>query len=237
MLPVTLPTLLEEKLDELIPVEKGSDGVCTLHLNLIPVMNRSIAKGYTSATDLFISAITELKLQAQLKVLKYKRNLIAPEKELPTTGFEGLTEKQVEYLMDLGIDKKGCYSPPSDKLESTDYYIAKKMSIKIDKFSSLPSIDSVLKKISAGKSLTSSDGIIAKYLDMYRDLNSLEDIDKFISANKMLLKKQRDNMQRAKFAVIMGKSWFSEFSSREDCILTINDYTVTLILDEDKVEY
>jgi len=206
-----------------------------IDLTKLPIMNRKIAKENTSATSLFKNAIFELKLQAALKFLKYRRNLVVPEVEIPS-GFEGFTEEQVTYLMDLGVTKNG-YSPPTDKLESTDYYMAKKFEIKIKGFSSLPSIETVLNKEKAGKKLTPSEQLINQQIKFFDSTSKLETIDLQIAQFKKELNEVRYAIQKAKFAVCLAKVWFNEFPSRENCMLDINGYNLTIELGEQKVEY
>ena len=238
-LPVSITKNVYDKIKVHPDLIASTDGDITiLDLSVLPIMNRKIAKSYTSAEVLFGWALNELYYQSDMKVLKYFKEKLSPEKEL-LTGFEGLSEEQIKYLMDLGITKNG-YSPPTEKMDSSDYYMAKSISISIKGFSSLPKIDDVIKKEQSGKKLTASEELIygsyGDYIILFEEKN-INEINGEIAECQTMLKGVRSRIQKAKFAVILGKSWFEEFSSRDDTTMKVGGYEVSLKLGTEKIKY
>lgn len=216
-----------------------------LHLDRIPVINRQIAEGKTSAADLCHSAFDEITLMSDLKVMNFLRNEIEPkdQRELGTT----YTEEQEEYLKELGVGKGGVYSPPTVKLDPTDFYMAKEFEIKIKGFSSLPKVDDVFKKRAEAKAFTPSvklmDASLRKVEKIYksgdthkRNRATLKQLDDVIKNTKTTLNSVRSSIQRTKFSVILAKKWFNEFSSREDNKLTVDGNEFTIGVREVRVE-
>lgn len=207
--------------------------VYTLHLDRIPVINRVIADGKTSAKTLCTKSMDEMAFMANLKVLKAAREEIEPKEERGL-GLN-LTPEQEAFLKEVGVGRSG-FSPPVEKLEATDFYMAKEFEVKIKGCSSLPKIDEVKTKVAAKKTLTVSQELVAaglreletlvKFASGKKDRLSL--IDTTIAAQKEKLAVVRGDIQRTKFAVILAKKWFDEFTSREDNKLTIagNEFTI-----------
>ena len=46
----------------------------------------------------------------------------------------------------------------------------------------------------------------------------------------------RFDIQKTKFAILLGKQWFDEFDSREDCKLDIDGKTVSFEITEKRIE-
>lgn len=215
--------------------EKYSDRVLVIDLTKIPVMNRAIAEGNTSAKTLFNLSFESLKQKAALKVYKYFKNVLLPEKF--ASEFDGYGNDQVNYLAEMGVTDKG-YSPPTDKIESTDYYYSKEFKIIIKKFSSLPKVADVLNKMKNKKSLTVSDNLFIEPLVTYNSIkkDQINWLDKMI---KDLTKKNRlidSKIQRIKFSIILGNQWFDEFDNRDDCQMEIDGVEFGIKLDSKKVE-
>ena len=214
-----------------------------LDLSCIPIINRNIAKKNTSAKDLFEHCIEELELQALIKVLKYMKDERTSKGIISTTGFENLSNEQIEYLMEkCGLDKNGAFSPPCEKMSSTDYYFAKEFKISIDKFSSLPGIEKVKEKIKEKKKLTVSEELIYRYFSQYNRyvgqiIDPLGYIEQELKNQQLKLKKVRSKLQKTKFAIILGNSWFDEFPNREECSMELNGYKVNINLDKKRVNY
>lgn len=209
--------------------------VYVLNLNRIPVINRVIADGKTSAKDLCVKAFEENRFQAHLKALNFVRNQLEPKDERGL-GTE-LTAEQEEFLKECGVGRSG-YSPPTEKLEATDFYMAKEFEIKIKGYSSLPKVDEVQKKLAEKKKLNGPGELIAEALGMVKLANKsdLKTIDSLIETKKASLNKVRSEIQRTKFAIILAKKWFDEFTSRENNVLTIGGDEFTISVTETKVD-
>lgn len=244
-LPVTISKDSYEKLSKEGVIWTNSpwekDRIYVLELNKVPVMNRAIADGKTSATDLCKKAFEEVKLQAQLKVLNDVKKELEEKTDHIDDTFKGLSESQLEFLTSNGITKNG-FSPDTVKEEPTDFYYAKDFEIKIKSFSSLPSVKETRTRIASGK-LRPSDEVMKIGIDLYdnspvsaqSDKIKLVWVDEKILELKKILFDIRSDIQRTKFCIILGKKWFKEFNSREENTLVVDGNTFTLVIEEDKV--
>lgn len=218
------------------------NGVHLLNLDRVPVINRKIADGKTSATALCTLALSEVKLEAQIKALGYLKGMLDPE-GTAQYGKSVLTKDQELFLEPNGIGRNG-YAPPVEKLPATDFYMAKEFAIKIKGLSSLPKVGDVIEKSEKGGNLTPGMQLIKAGLDLYEsklrknasDKSKLEWLDGAIVDFKSDLMAVRSEIQEAKFAVILGKRWFDEFTSRENNTLSIEGYDFTITVDEVRVE-
>jgi hypothetical protein len=220
------------------PSEYEKDRVYTIRLDAVPIVNRKIAEGKTSATELCKLVIQEQKLKATLKSLKYFKDHDFPEKEVTAETAKTFIEKQQAFLEEIGINTKtGAYEPPVVDSESTDFYFAKEFAIKVKGLSSLPKIEVVTAKMKENKKLTTSDVLVSAGIAMYQNETkpSLDWFTTKISELSSELKKVRRQIQETKFAVLLCKKWFTEFSSREENQLIIDGFEFTISLTEKKV--
>lgn len=214
----------------------------TLDLTTIPVINRAIANGRTSASALCKKAYRELELQAMLKSLNYLHDQLDPEGK-SKLGKGALSADQELYLETQGVGRNG-FSPPVEKLPVTDFYMAKTFDIKMKGLSSLPSVKEVLEKSAKGGKLTPGALLVKSGLDhagqhmtkSTKDSAKLTWLDEEIKALKQDLVAVRSDIQETKFAVILGKKWFDEFTSREKNVLTLGGVEYSLVVEEEKVE-
>jgi len=220
------------------------DKVYAVELTHIPIMNRVIANGKTSAKEMFEKTFRAFVAQATLKVMKAKRDEIDPEAKYKAVGaFEGMKENQIFYLADLGITKNG-FSPPTEKLESTDYYFAKEFDIKMAKLSSLPKVSDVETKITAGKNLTLRERIVKDCINFYNQNIPVtasvdivkQELNDYIKRLQDEIVTLRSDIQKTKFAIVLGNKWFDEFSSRENNTMTLGEITFSISLTEKKIE-
>ena len=220
------------------------DGIYGIDLSGLPAINRALANGNTSATNLCTSIKRDMEINGELKALK---NYLKEEFD-SASSFDSplVTEKQKAFLEANGVDvdKGGVYSPKVDSVDSTDMYLAKKFDIKIKGLSSIPAVKKVADKIASGKNRTLSESVvevgITKYED-YKNTESDEDmrklwLNKQITKLKMEQKGLRQGIQKTKFAIILGKKWFDEFDSREDDTIVHDDWTFTFVLGEESVK-
>ena len=214
-----------------------------LNLKAIPVINRSISDGATSATELSLQVFEEIKYKAQLKVLNdYRKDLVKKE-GIVDDIFKGLTPEQMEFLQNNGITKNG-FSPETEKSAPVDFYMVKEFDIKVKGFSSLPKVSDVHTKIASKKSLRPVEAVMKLGIDILescpvKGLPSnviLPWLDNEIKSIKGKMLKNRFDVQRKKFSVILGKKWFKEFTSREGCELVVDGNTFSFVLSESKVD-
>ena len=213
--------------------------IVTLHLEHLPVMNRAMASGYLSATALCTDVMEELRLMAVLKVLRAKRDELDEAQKAA-----GMTDAQAEYLAQYGIGKNG-YAPPGTEEKATDFYLAKTFSVSARGFSSLPSVKSVTEKMMTNKKRTPSDELIAAGISHAEHiapihLPPLQKIARWADAIRTCgaqIAKIRSNIQRAKFSVLLGKSWFEEFPTRADATIVVDGINFTFeVRDDVRVE-
>ena len=240
-LPVSMSAVTFGKLVEFKLLPKNTtyerDEVYTLDLTQIPIMNREIASGNTSAKDLGIKVVEELKLEAQLKAFKYYLKTLEDQK----IKSDVLTEEQLNFLAENGIGNNG-YAPPTETETSVDYYMAKEFDIKIKGCSSLPKVDAVLAKIKTGKAFTATESLMNVGIQEYEKIQNKDkaqtvyNLTSVIKNKTLELREIRSYIQRTKFAVILGKKWFDEFSSRAENTITVDNYTLTYALSETRVD-
>jgi hypothetical protein len=212
-----------------------------LDLKRIPIMNRVIADGNDSARTLANLAMEEVKYGAELKVLKYLLNEAAPSLAKETPFTQWLTVDQFNQLCKFkGFRPDGSFSPPTESVESTDHYFATTFELKVVGFSSLPSVKEVVNK--NGK--TTSGKVMLEFYNKYRvsglkDEKYITSLQKRIEEAQKAQKAVRHKIQKAKFAVVLGRRWFKEFgNNREDCQIVCDEgVLVKFVLGKKKVEY
>lgn len=212
-----------------------------LPLNAIPVMNRAIAEGKTSAAVLGSDVQKQLQLEATMKVLKGIKKDIEGDKTAPLVG---LSDEQVSFLEENGITKNG-FSPKTEKEAPVDFYYAKEFKVSVKGISSFPKVADVQKKITANKSLTPREEMIKEGLDLFEasPVNSSSDkvklawLEDTMNNVKSDLLSTRFDIQKTKFSIILGKKWLDEFENRDNCKLEVNGKIVTFEITEKKVNY
>jgi hypothetical protein len=230
---------LENPIDRLL-WEK--DKVYTLNLDAIPIVNRKIAGANLSAKDLCDKVIEEHTYKGIIKTLKWYKATHYPEKEVTADTATTWMEKQQAFLEGKGLNTKtGAFEPKMETVESVDFYMAKEFDIKIKGLSSLPKVEAVLEKLKANKKLTASDKLITAGINLVEGKSGVWDtimeawLDKMILEYQGKLKEVRRKIQETKFGILLGKMWFSDFTSREENKLTVGDYEITISLTEKKV--
>lgn len=226
---LTYVNLLSEGL-----VVSEADGIVVLDLTKLPIMNRMTSEKCTSATELFNLSWESLNQKAALKVYKYLKSEMPDTDTDSTKGVDGLTAEQVEYLKSLGVTDRG-FSPPVEKVSSTDYYFSKEFKISIKGYSTIPAVKDVVDKLKGGKKLTPSESLLVSALNAAKgkDAEWLDAQIKTVTAqNRAVVEK----IQRTKFGIILGNQWFDEFTSREDCTLALNGVTFSVSLTNKKID-
>ncbi len=234
--------------DKGIVIDDGDDfdcdGIYGLDISNLPAINRVIAEGYTSATAMCKLLKRENEIKGELKALK---DFLKKDFE-DSSVFESklISDQQKAFLEANGvdIDKGGVYSPKVDPVESTDVYIAKKFDIKIKGLSSIPAVKKVVDKIGAGKKRTLSESVVETGIVSYEGYKAKEDDDdmrklwltKEISRLNTELKPIRQHVQKYKFAITLASKWFDEFDSRDDNVITYDDWTFTFVVGEEAVK-
>lgn len=230
-------TFLKLKENGVTSADSWSDSlVYDVKLDALPVLNRTVAKPVYSAAWLCEKQLEDLKLSAKLKVFKYFL-----EERTPVVASDILTfaEEKQRFLEENWITKSG-FQPPTEHKIETDWYFAKSFEIKCKGLSSFPKVYDVVAKINNNKKLTKSDELIKIGIDEYRSFDGC--IKDCLERRVVELKKEqlniRHEIQQTKFAILVGKAWFSEFATREDELkIKIDDYEFTLCFGQEKIGF
>lgn len=215
--------------------------IYTLDLKRIPIINRVIADGNDSARVLANLVMKDNHLAAEMKILKYFHNELTPDAIKATVFSDQFSDDQMKYLLGHGVRADGSYSPPTEGEESNDYYIATTFELKPAGWSSLPKVSDVLSK----PKLNAPGQVMKTFYDEHKpqtelkDVASVSKIERKIEEVKNEQKKIRSKIQRAKFAVVLGKRWFKEFNNvRENCTISADDGTfVNFVLGKKNINY
>ena len=196
-----------------------------VNFGALPVMNRATASGPQSAKNLCRLLVKELKLEAEAKVL---RQYIKDAPKDAPAGKGPLSAEQVAYLESFCIGKNG-FQPQRKELEATDVYVANEFNVKIKGFSSLPSWADYQKKLANGKPMTVSESLIHETVTALGDApkKSQAKAELQLATVTKLLRQLRHTIQSVKFAILLGKNWFTEFKSREDNELEVDGFNFT----------
>ncbi len=220
-----------------------------IDLSGLPVMNRGMADGNLSAVQLATSALTELRLEAELKILRAVRKQLEAEGATfkPTTA---LTEAQGAYLEKFHIGANG-FSPPSEPVAPTDAYEVNRFALKIGSMSTLPTLAAAKEKQAKVEAwakangrgrepkLTRSEEFVLEAEGRLKadvKMDRLPDVISAIDTRSTTLRKLRRQIQRTKFAVLLGKRWFTEFKSLDENTLDANGYTFTFDISKARVD-
>lgn len=195
-----------------------------LDLTVLPILNRNMVIGAKrpSLCGMIEKQYALTRLQAHLKVFK---SVIADK--YPDAKFAGWIEKYgpeaATWLKDQGLTEHSGFSPKMTVAESTDYIVGKELAIKLKGYSTLGKVDDVLAKVIAKKKLNGPERLMSQ---------ALIEIDGFCSSKPKklhqdwLIGKQKAltaevrGLQReiaqAKFAIIVGQTWFSDCATLDD---------------------
>jgi len=215
------------------------DQIYAIDLGSLPTVNRSMASGKASATELCKLVMEEQKICGILKSLKWFKK----DFDLIEEGI-ALSKEQIEYLKSNGInaDRDGSFNPPTTRVETSDMYIAKSFEIKIKGMATLPTVIKVKDKMAANKSRTPVETLIEAGINEYtgakkglKEKEQLKWLNDTIGSYKKTLGSIRKKIQEDKFKIILGKSWFEEFDDREKTSLDVEDKTYNFVLKEEQV--
>lgn len=206
-------------------------GTATVYdLTAIPVMNRKYANSVKSVKPFCELAIREFQLEGIVKVLKANAKAQKATSFSPNTNY---TDAVTAYLAKFHI-KNGIFSPPVTKVEATDFYMSKTFDIKVKGLSSLPKVEDVQKKIAVGKVLTTSESMIKLGLD---ELSAVKNVDVAFKDRQQELREVRAKLLKQKFAIVVGKAWFEEFSGerKDEYEYNYADMNFKFALGEEKI--
>lgn len=153
-------------------IEKDyKNGTYLVNISSLPIVNRFMLKNIN--IEKFINLnYQSLKLGAGQKVYN---SLI--KEHFPLSKGEGFIEKYGEEftakLKEWGITEHNGFNPPTVAMAGSDVYYAPTVDIKFKGISSIPSLNSIVKKIEEGKKLTPREELLNHYYQDYKEfLNS-----------------------------------------------------------------
>lgn len=212
-----------------------------LAISKIPVINRNMAKQEYISTDFFDLVNQELRQKAGLKVYKYYLNQMKTETDNLSQGLISVFgEDGAKFLKEKGITDNG-FSPLTMKADAMDYYMANYFSVKVKGVSSLPKVEDVESKMTAGKPLTLSQSLLCEHVEKVNEKkkaggatlktwlsNQIDELklEKFKTASKI---------QRIIFTMVIGNVWFADLETREPEPIEHNDFTYTVRLEQKKI--
>ena len=246
----TVDALLKLHKDGLIPdnVISGAKGKLVaegglelteaiLNFAALPVVNGHMVKS-VSAKALFEAEYAMTKAKAAQKVYNAFKKEKQPEGK-KSEGFETqYGADAATWLKAQGFTDYSGFNPKSVQAESTDFYMAKELSVSLKGLSSLPTLKEVQKKLADKGKLTASQSLMAPYVsevEKYLSTNLSTNKVKGDAADKAFItwietkakeqtaevRKAMFGMAQTKFAVIVGQVWFSEWKSLDENSMTI----------------
>lgn len=187
----------------------------------LPIVNESMV-GNVSAAEFAASQFELFRRSADKKVCK-----AFLEKTVGETRSAGIEERYgaeaAGLLASIGLTDSG-FSPKTVQSEPTDCYTACEMTAKFKGFSTIPSYNALVKKLMSGKSLTPAERLLKPKYDECLANEAAMDRDGFvkwlcgeIEAAEADIAKENRKLVAARFSVIVGQTWFSEFHDTENC--------------------
>lgn len=200
----------------------------------MPVINRAMV------SDISATKLGELASKVyELRCIQKAINASIKEDGIDVrVGFKDkYGEDATAFLKEYGITEGG-FSPKTVSTGDTfDAYTSKSLAVKLKGLSSIPSLNDLDKALKAGKKLTPSQSALKRGVDA---ASTSTDLVKFKFEIRDQIQELVSQIVKTKFSVILGKKWFSEFSSIDENTITIknsvgDDILVTFALEEKEV--
>lgn len=222
----------------LLSGEVYEDGkIYVLDYSSIPVINRKMVKSVT-AEEMFKNAYELYKLQAANSVFtQYKKRLF-------DNANQGFLEKYgadaTKWLGELGLKDYG-FNPPSKVEKTGEEIVVNTLDLKIKGLASnvtKADFEKVEKKLASGvevDSMTDKEQLVAtailEFESFNKSLSGMDDktkedlIQKWLYSKSDAFKKSKNKLMtdisKAKFMIIVGKTWFIDLQSRDEKTLEI----------------
>lgn len=230
--------------------EYKANEIYFISLREIPLINRKMV-GEVFAKEFFTSHLELQEMKAKQKVFKFYKEEISPKKQVKITETYG--ESAAEWLSSIGIKDYG-FAPKVTKEKSGDFYYSKELDVKFAGLSSLPAVNAVVKKMNEGKKLNLADNLMISAIKQYKDFVESPAIVNCSIKNQLIenwlnaetqdtIKKVRslqNKLNRLLYSVVVGQTWFKEFSSLEENSMTVDfkgqSVSCQAILEEKEIE-
>jgi hypothetical protein len=235
-----LPVSLTKKTHKVLKAQnildqKWKEGeIYEIDLAALPLINRMMVTE-VSAKDLFTQQYELLKAKAAQKVFNYYYN-----ENFPTRASEDSREQYgpeaATWLYELGIRDYG-FSPKVELVEPTESYYGKELAVSIKGMASLPSVSEALDKLDGKKPPTGRVALLVPAIQEVKNFlespayQRVTDLAKGHLLHVWLSDRQKDTVSQVreamrqiaqiKFSIIVGQTWFKEFSSLDENSLTM----------------
>jgi hypothetical protein len=203
-----------------------------LDLRSLPVVNRKMVKD-VSAKTFFETQYALSVAQAEAKVYAaYSKELLPAKK---SEGFaQQYGDEAAVWLKDLGFTDYSGFGPKTVQAAATDFYLGKELKVNLKGLSKLPSLKEVKEQIAKGK-LNAGGTLMKPTVDAVETFlltlanvkpeskNQVLDawLDGQTKAAKTKARKLIYQIAQTTFSLIVGQTWFSEFQSLDENVMTL----------------
>jgi hypothetical protein len=225
-LPLQLPAGVKAVLKKNGVVMIDDGDVTIVEVSPLPIINRAMVQA-TSAKTLLELEYELTKQRAYQKVWNGLRKELAPK--VSTGGYAKVYgEEAATWLKEQGLTDYSGFGPKQVSVESKDFYLGKEMAVSLKGYSSLPSVNEVKTKIASKKAVTGGAVFMVEAID---------EAERFLKSNPEKLHEKwvgakadvattvtRGLIHRAatiKMAVIVSQTWFTEWKTLDENIMTI----------------
>lgn len=227
----TLKRLKDAAIPDAALTVKGNDVV--INLRELPIINRAMVQE-TSAKALFELDYELTEARAAQKV--YNTYLKDNFEKRSSEGFKVLYgEEDANWLKEQGITDYSGFGPKGKQAAKQDVYIGKELHVALKGLSTLPTLKDVQARIASGKH-TATSSLMAPYVQEVEDFlkskvySKAADQPKVFkawlegqaSASKKKVRALLYQVSQIRMSVIVGQTWFKEFSSLDENTLTFD---------------
>lgn len=192
---------------------KYNDNMYMVDISSLPITNRSKVKSVSSRE----LAELEIQLLRIRCINKYVSYLIKKH-----NSFKSPISNKMNEDPEFNISN-GFYSPKKETVKSNDFYVAPFLETKIEKFSNLPKIEDVFRKLKSKVPMTPSEEYMSGCIkEIDEKTNSGEGIESLASKYKDVQKKLSSEISEMKFSLIVSRKWFSDKSGFNDDTVKVN---------------
>jgi hypothetical protein len=221
-----------------------------LDLQSLPILNRKMVRS-VSARELFE---LQYKLQTARAAQKVFNSYAKEDFGGKTSeGYKVLYgEEGAAWLKDQGLTDYGGFAPKTKQAAATDSYVGKELKVSLKGLATIPSLNDFNKRVADKKPLTPSlalmktavDAVEAfKGSDVYRKAKDSDAVFKaWLDGEQRAAKKEVRSLlykvSQIRWSIIVGQTWFEEFSSLDENTLdiTVAGETVTGTVELKEIE-
>ena len=183
-----------------------------INFNRIPMINEMFNQHGSDVKKVAAIRVESLELETESKAIKH---FIAEiEKTKPSSqkvgAYKTFKVDQIAVLQDHGINKSGNYTGvnrQTDKGEM-DFYETKSLDLQVKSFSSIPSINAVLKKQNSGAKMTVSEAMLFTYVNQWQGAD-LPTLTARLDEAQTKLRSNTTTLHAIKMSKVLIGDWFT----------------------------